>query len=145
MNPIRQRRRPMAEINVVPYIDVMLVLLIIFMITAPLLNLGVEIDLPKTGAPPLEMENQDSQLAVSVQINGDYMLTVPGEVAELVDETTLLEKVAAFARVNPQLEVLVGGDTNARYGRVLQAFVLLEEAGVERVGLLSDPPSTDSQ
>ena len=131
----------MAEINVVPYIDVMLVLLIIFMITAPLLNLGVEIDLPNTAAPPLEMENQDSQLAVSVQVNGDYMLTIPGEPAELVDEVALLEKITVFTRVNPQLEVLVGGDANAQYGRVLQAFVLLEQAGVERVGLLSDPPT----
>lgn len=143
MSNLRKRRRPIAEINVVPYIDVMLVLLVIFMITAPLLNLGVEIELPKTNAEPLETETDDSVVMVTVTSSGDLYLNTDGR-GELIDEQSLVQKMEAFVRRNPQLEVLVGGDTNANYGRVLQAMVLLERAGVEKVGLMSDPSLADA-
>ncbi len=138
MYSLRKRRKPMAEINVVPYIDVMLVLLVIFMITAPLLNLGVEIELPQSAAEPLETETQESVVMVTVTHNGDLFLNTDGR-GELIDPETLVQQMAAFVRRNPELEVLVGGDTQANYGQVYQAMVLLQEAGVTRVGLMSDP------
>lgn len=138
MNTLRKRRKPMSEINVVPYIDVMLVLLVIFMITAPLLNLGVEIDLPESAAEPLETETQDSVVMVTVTSSGDLYLNTDGR-GELIDPETLVQQMAAFVRRNPQLEVLVGGDAQANYGQVYQAMVLLQEAGVGKVGLMSDP------
>ena len=138
MNPLRRRRRPMAEINVVPYIDVMLVLLVIFMITAPLLNLGVEVELPESEAEPLSSESEMDVLLVTVTANGELKLHTEGR-GELVDEQTLVDRVSAFVRRNRELEVLVGGDRNANYGEVLSAMVLLQRAGVPRVGLMSDP------
>jgi len=140
--PPRQRRRPMAEINVVPYIDVMLVLLIIFMITAPLLNLGVEIELPESAAEPLESEATESVVLVTVTGNGDLYLNIDGK-AELIDSESLINNMAAFVRRNPQLEVLVGGDRSASYGQVYEVMVYLQQAGVRKVGLMSDPPAAD--
>ncbi len=134
----RKRRKLQAQINVVPYIDVMLVLLIIFMVTAPLLNLGVEIELPESDAQPLDV--QQEPLVVTVDKNGDYFLNLDGT-AELVDEATLKKKVAAFVRRNPNLPVLVGGDEQVPYGMVFELMVLLQQAGVPRVGLMSDPES----
>ncbi len=133
-----RKRRMMAEINVVPYIDVMLVLLVIFMITAPLLNLGVEVELPDTAAAPIDSEELNA-LVVSVDQRGDYYLTTDSR-PELIDGETLVTKMQAFVRNNPDLEVLVGGDEAVSYGQVYQAMVLLQQAGVRRVGLLSDPP-----
>ena len=133
----RGRKKAMAEINVVPYIDVMLVLLIIFMITAPLLQLGVEIDLPEANAAPLE-ESTDP-VVVNVMKNGDFYLTIDGE-SELIDAQTLTTKIAAFVRRNPSVQVLIGGDRDVTYGRVYEAMVVLQEAGVPKVGLMSDPP-----
>ena len=133
----RKRRKPMSEINVVPYIDVMLVLLIIFMITAPLLQLGVEIDLPEADAAPMEQQS-DEPVVVNVRANGDLYLSLDG-VAELIDEQSLIEKVSAFVRRNPDIQVLIGGDRNVDYGRVYSAMVALQKAGVPQVGLMSDP------
>ncbi len=130
------RRKQMSEINVVPYIDVMLVLLIIFMITAPLLQLGVEIDLPEADAAP--MEQTDEPVVVNVMANGDVYLSLDGQ-AELIDLQTLGTKVAAFVRQNPDIQVLIGGDQTVAYGRVFDAMVALQKAGVPKVGLMSDP------
>ncbi len=130
------RRKQMSEINVVPYIDVMLVLLIIFMITAPLLQLGVEIDLPEADAAP--MEQTDEPVVVNVMANGDVYLSLDGQ-AELIDLQTLGTKVAAFVRQNPDIQVLIGGDQTVAYGRVFDAMVSLQKAGVPKVGLMSDP------
>lgn len=136
---MRKRRRPMAEINVVPYIDVMLVLLVIFMITAPLLNLGVEINLPQSDAAA--MEDVDEPLIVTVDKNGDFYLNTDGR-GELIDGQTLQQQISVIVRRNPSVEVLVGGDLEAQYGQVYQAMVLLQQAGVAKVGLLSDPPES---
>ncbi len=132
----KARRKQMSEINVVPYIDVMLVLLIIFMITAPLLQLGVEIDLPEADAAP--MEQTDEPVVVNVMANGDVYLSLDGQ-AELIDLQTLGTKVAAFVRQNPDIQVLIGGDQTVAYGRVFDAMVALQKAGVPKVGLMSDP------
>ena len=132
----RKRRRMMAEINVVPYIDVMLVLLIIFMITAPLLQLGVEIDLPEADAAP--MEQGDEPVVVNVMANGDLYLAIDGS-AGLIDKQALTTKMAAFVRRNPDLQVLIGGDSSVDYGRIYEAMVALQKAGVASIGLMSDP------
>ena len=131
-----KRRRPMAEINVVPYIDVMLVLLIIFMVTAPLLNLGVDIDLPKSNAKPIEQESDP--VVITIDKRGDFYLTLKGE-RELIDSEALVTKVSAFVRQNPTVQVLIGGDHEVSYGRVYDAMVALQTAGVAKVGLMSDP------
>jgi biopolymer transport protein TolR len=133
----------MAEINVVPYIDVMLVLLIIFMVTAPLLNLGVEVELPEADAAPLESKQNEEPMVVTVLANGDLYLNAGGEASGtesgLIDPVTLEQTVAAIVKRNPQIQVLVGGDESASYGLVYDAMVILQRAGVTRVGLMSDP------
>ena len=143
MTSQRKKRRPMAEINVVPYIDVMLVLLVIFMITAPLLNLGVEVDLPKADAEPLESQQGDEPLVVTVLENGDLYLNAGGDLdgtsSGLIDPDSLVATVSAIVRRNPDVQVLVGGDQAVGYGQVYNAMVLLQKAGVTKVGLMSDP------
>jgi len=136
----------MSEINVVPYIDVMLVLLVIFMITAPLLNLGVEVELPKADAEPLDTQQHDEPLVVTVLLNGDLYLNAGGDLdgtsSGLIDPETLVSTVGAIVRRNPQIQVLVGGDERVGYGEVYNVMVLLQKAGVTKVGLMSDPLDT---
>jgi biopolymer transport protein TolR len=143
MGPVKGRRRPMADINVVPYIDVMLVLLVIFMITAPLLNLGVEVELPKADAEPLDTQQNQEPLVLTVMQNGDLYLNAGGDLAGttsgLIDAETLVTTVSAIVRRNPEIQVLVGGDERVGYGQVYNAMVLLQKAGVLKVGLMSDP------
>ena len=134
-----KRHRPMSEMNVVPYIDVMLVLLIIFMITAPLLNLGVEVDLPQANADPLEENDPAQTVMITVKSNGDLYLNTEGA-GELIDAQSLGTTVATIKRRNPEAAVLVGGDTRTEYGKVFEIMVLLQQAGVGEVGLMSDPP-----
>jgi biopolymer transport protein TolR len=136
----------MSEINVVPYIDVMLVLLVIFMITAPLLNLGVEVELPKADAEPLDTQQNDEPLVVTVLLNGDLYLNAGGDLdgtsSGLIDPETLVSTVGAIVRRNPKIQVLVGGDERVGYGEVYNVMVLLQKAGVTKVGLMSDPLDT---
>ena len=132
----RKRRKPVSDINVVPYIDVMLVLLIIFMVTAPLMNLGVELDLPQANANPLE--TPEDPVIVSIDRDGAFFLTIDGE-RESIDLEGLTTKVGAFVRNNPKIPVLVGGDRNVDYGKVYEAMVALQAAGAPRVGLMADP------
>ncbi len=142
----RSRRRPMSEINVVPYIDVMLVLLVIFMITAPLLNLGVEVELPEANAEPLESRQNEEPLVITVLKNGDLYLNAGGDLdgtsSGLIDAQTLVSTVSAIVRRNPDIQVLIGGDRAVGYGEVYNAMVLLQQAGVQKVGLMSDPLDT---
>ena len=133
----RKRRKLKAEINVVPYVDVMLVLLIIFMVTAPLLNLGVDIQLPQSAAKSIQ--NDKEPAVISVDQDGKYFLTLGASKREPIDADTLVKKVSAFVRENPQLPVLVAGDQRADYGKIYQAMVLLQTAGVPKVGLMSQP------
>jgi len=143
METVRGRRRPMAEINVVPYIDVMLVLLVIFMITAPLLNLGVEVELPKADAEPMDTQENDEPLVITVLQNGDLYLNAGGDLdgtsSGLIDPESLVTMVSAIVSRNPEIQVLVGGDEAVGYGHIYGAMVLLQKAGVTKVGLMSDP------
>lgn len=146
MEPTRKRRRPMSEINVVPYIDVMLVLLVIFMITAPLLNLGVEVELPKADAEPMDTDQNQEPLVITVLQNGDLYLNAGGDLdgttSGLIDPESLVDTVAAIIRRNPETQVLVGGDERVPYGEVYAVMVLLQKAKVHKVGLMSDPLDT---
>jgi len=131
-------RKPMSEINVVPYIDVMLVLLVIFMITVPLLTEGVKVDLPQGEARPLD-EEAKRPLVVAVQASGEYFITYDDDRTQPVDRQALLEKAAAILRLNPDIPVLVKGDRNVPYGQVVEAMVLLQQAGAPKVGLVTQP------
>ena len=137
MNRSRHRRL-MGEINVVPYIDVMLVLLIIFMITAPLLNQGVDVELPQADAEPMEEQQQDP-LVLTVDAQGRYFLNVGGDPEQEIDGETLVLRTAAVLRQRPKAAVLVRGDSIVDYGLVVAAMSLLQQAGAAKVGLVTEP------
>lgn len=134
----RNKRRPMSEINVVPYIDVMLVLLIIFMITAPLIQQGVEIDLPQADAQQVDDENLQP-LIVTVDKHGQYFLDVGEDINQPISTETMQLKVAAVLRNKPKTPVMIRGDKGVAYGEVVRAMTVLQAAGVPSVGLLTDP------
>jgi biopolymer transport protein TolR len=137
-----RKRRLMSEINVVPYIDVMLVLLIIFMVTAPLLTQGIEVDLPKAAADPLDAGKNDEPLVLSVDAQGRLFLSVGDNEDDPVDADRVVTLAAAVLRRKPETPVLVKADQKVPYGRVVEAMVLLQEAGAQKVGFLTDPPDT---
>ncbi|MBI3779339.1 MAG: protein TolR [Gammaproteobacteria bacterium] len=135
MEPYRKRRKKlMSEINVVPYIDVMLVLLVIFMITAPLLSQGVKVDLPKAAARPVDSQDRET-LVVTVDREGRYFLD-----DRRISSEELSRKTAAILRARPQTPVLIRGDRQSNYGEVVKAMTLLQSAGAPSVGLLTEPP-----
>lgn len=135
----RSKRRPMSEINVVPYIDVMLVLLVIFMITAPLLTQGVSVDLPQASAEPLS-KDADEPLIVSVDVNGNYYLNVGDEPDKAIDADKMITMVAAVLRHKPGTPVMIKGDRNVLYEKVVTAMTFLQSAGVPSVGLITRTP-----
>ena len=128
----------MSEINVVPYIDVMLVMLVIFMITAPLLNQGVDVELPQADAEPMSGDQQDP-LVLTVDAEGRYFLNIGGDPEQAIDAETLVLRSAAVLRRRPKIAVLVRGDAQVDYGLVVAAMTLLQEAGASRVGLITEP------
>lgn len=129
----------MSEINVVPYIDVMLVLLIIFMITAPLLSQGVKIDLPQVPSEPLPASDSDPVI-VSVDAAGNFFINYGEDQDQPVSPEVLVNRVSALVKYRPKLTVLVKGDTDVNYGRVVQAMALLQGAGVKGIGLITEAP-----
>ena len=134
-----KKRRPISDINVVPYIDVMLVLLIIFMITAPFVQQGVEVDLPQASAKPMSPDEAEP-VVVSIDKKGDFYLDIGDEPDKPIDAQLMVNRVAAVRQLKPNVPVLVRGDRNVGYGRVVDAMVLLQKAGVEKVGLMTDQP-----
>jgi biopolymer transport protein TolR len=131
----RGRYRPLAEINVTPLVDVMLVLLIIFMVTAPLMTSGVSVDLPKTSSQPL---NTDSEpLTVSINAEGAIFLQ-----NEPVDLTDLVAKLQAIGQNNPDRRIFVRGDKSNTYGRIMEVMGTIQEGGFTKVALLSELPAT---
>ena len=133
----RRGKRLMGEINVVPYIDVMLVLLIIFMATAPLLNLGVDIKLPQSTAKAAQVDKEP--IMISVDKDGGFFLTLAGGQREALEPDALVAKVAAFVRQDPQVPVVLGGDERALYGQVYRILPGLQQAGVTKLLLMSQP------
>ena len=135
---IRRRRKPVAEINVVPYIDVMLVLLIIFMVTAPLITQGVKVDLPQAEAQPLE-EDSKPPIVASIDAEGQYFISTDGSSKEPMSATDLAVVVAAQLRVDPEVPVIVKADRSIAYENVVDLMVLLQRAGAPSVGLMTEP------
>ena len=134
-----KKRRAVAEINVVPYIDVMLVLLIIFMITAPIVQQGVEIELPKVAANSLPPEQQEPVILL-VNRSGEYFLNIGDDLKKPLSDEVVMQRVALVLQQKPTTPVLVRGDKDVDYGAVTTAMVLLQSAGVEKVGLMTDQP-----
>ena len=136
----RQKHRPMSEINVVPYIDVMLVLLIIFMVTAPLLMQGVKVDLPEAATGPVD--NQDPEpLIVSINAGGELFLNLGAGQQQVLSLATVKQRVSVVMRRSPNKPVLVWGDRAAPYGQVVSLMAALQEAGAPSVGLITEDPS----
>ena len=135
----RKKRRMMAEINVVPYIDVMLVLLIIFMVTAPMLSQGVKVDLPQADSQPIEQDSREP-LVVSVDAAGAYYLSLGSDPHTALDADSLLEQLDAARQRSPDMPVYVKGDRHVAYGRVVEVMALIRRSGVESVGLMTESP-----
>lgn len=145
----RNKRKPVAEMNVVPYIDVMLVLLVIFMVTAPMLNQGVKVDLPQVVSEPLPSDTNQKILTVSVKADGSYYLSY----GEGVDNTDAGEKAISLSEMTDKVgkilsapgnagsQVFVRGDKSASYGLVMGAMSALQQAGVTNVGLITEAPN----
>ncbi len=135
----RIRKKPMSEINVVPYIDVMLVLLVIFMITTPLLSQGVKVDLPQVPSKPLEEQAKDPVI-VSVDSEGAFYITFGENQDDPVSPDDLVNRIAALLKYRPGIPVFVKGDRNVPYGRVVGLMALLQGAGVPSIGMITEPP-----
>lgn len=133
----RQRRRPMSEINVVPYIDVMLVLLVIFMITAPLLNQGVNVQLPQTQAR--NISTQKDPIVVSVDAHGLYYLNIATQPQQSLTADIIAQQVASSLKTDTSRSVLIKGDRDVDYGKVVSMMAVLQQAGVNNVGLVTNP------
>jgi len=135
----RIKRKRMSEINVVPYIDVMLVLLVIFMVTAPLLTQGVEVTLPETAAETIE-KNQEEPLVVSVNREGHYFLNLGEATDKPLNDTVLIKRVKAVLRHRQDKTVYIKGDKDANYGQVVEVMALLQQSGVTGLGLVTRSP-----
>lgn len=134
-----KKRKQMAEINVVPYIDVMLVLLVIFMITAPLLMQGVKVDLPQAPSAPMD-NKEDEPLIVSVKKDGSYYINLGKDQEQARPLRNIAETVSKVLRQKPGTTVLVWGDAKVEYGTVVSVMTALQKAGAPSVGLVTDPP-----
>ena len=132
------KKKPLAEINVVPYIDVMLVLLIIFMVTAPLLMQGVQVDLPQAPSEPVQ-DDETEPLIVSIKKDGSYYLNL-GEEDRQKPLEEITDTVSKVLRQKPETPVLVWGDQAVPYGQVVQLMTELQSAGAPSVGLVTEPP-----
>jgi len=133
------RKKPMAEINVVPYIDVTLVLLIIFMITAPLIQSGVEVDLPQAESNPVEDDDKPAPIIISIDKAGQYFIDLGlGEEESVVSPQEILLLTAAVRKNTPDTAVYIRGDKQVEYGQVVTVMAALKNAGIENVGLMTE-------
>ena len=151
MSPIRTaargriRRRPMAEINMVPFIDIMMVLLVAFMISTPMMTQGVKVELPKTSSENIAPPDDDEVLVVSIKADGSYYLDLGADHDKALDLPSVQEKVSKLVGLRPNTQVLIQGDTHVAYGAVVQLMASLQNAGVDHVGLVTDPVALDGQ
>jgi biopolymer transport protein TolR len=138
----RKRHRQLAEINVVPYIDVMLVLLVIFMVTAPLLFQGVNVNLPTATAKPVDSKLLEP-IVVSIDSHGNYFLNIAPQPTKPILAQNLFNEVANLLKQTQnapsQRQILLKGDKNIDYGKIMQAMVLLQQAGAQNIGLITQP------
>ena len=139
MRSKHRRRKPMGEINVVPYIDVTLVLLIIFMITTPMLQTGVEVDLPKAESAMVEQKEGEPPIVVSIKEQGEYYINTDGQNDEQIEPETINDRVAIVLGKKPGTQVLISADKGVDYGTVVTVMAALKNAGVPTVGLMTKP------
>lgn len=133
------KSKPMGEINVVPFIDVMLVLLVVFMITAPMLTQGVQVELPQVTSQPIDPLEDNDPIVISVDREGGYFITL-GEDSTAVTLDEMSERIMTILQRRPGTPVMVRGDRNVAYGQIVVLMSTLQGAGVANVGLLSEPP-----
>jgi biopolymer transport protein TolR len=141
----KKKRKAMSDINVVPYIDVMLVLLIVFMVTAPLLDQGIEVELPEANSEPLNINENIEALVVSLTASGDVFLNIGafGEERESVTLETVGSQVSRVVAANPRIQVLIEGDTLANWGAMVKLITVLQEAGVSNPNFITQPVQSD--
>jgi len=137
-----QKRKLMGEINVVPYIDVMLVLLVIFMVTAPLLTQGIEVDLPKASAEPIQDVPNSPPLVLSVDKDGNLYINVGDDEDAPTTGEEVIRRVGIVLRNSPDTPILVKADRAVPYGNVVGAMVVLQQGGAESIGFVTDPLDT---
>ncbi|MBK7301611.1 MAG: protein TolR [Moraxellaceae bacterium] len=137
----RPRQKLMAEMNVVPYIDVMLVLLVIFMITAPMLTQGLKVELPKVDSEAMQVDSQEP-IVITIKADGSYWLKQDKNDSSPVLLEQLTESLLVHQQKNPELQVLINGDTQVPYGEVVKLMASLQKAQILRVGLLTEPSET---
>ncbi len=138
MKTKRTKRKLVAEINVVPYIDVTLVLLVVFMITAPLLMQGVKVELPEANSAPMDTKDQEPFI-VSIKADGSYWIDVKGE-NQAQSLAVIKDRLSKILRQSPKIPVLVWGDSRVDYGVVVSLMSELQAAGAPSVGLVTEPP-----
>jgi biopolymer transport protein TolR len=134
-----QKRKLMSEINVVPYIDVMLVLLVIFMVTAPLLTQGIKVELPKAGAEPIDDVSDQRPVVLSVDASGNLYLDIGDDEETPISGAEVVRRVGIVIRNKPETPILVKADRAVPYGNVVGAMVLLQQGGAESIGFVTDP------
>ena len=139
MSSPMQKRKLIGEINVVPYIDVMLVLLIIFMVTAPLLTQGVSVELPKAGAEPIQDIPTHPPLVLSVDAEGNLYINVGDDEDQPASAKEIVARTSKVLRSRPDTPILIKADKAVPYGNVVGAMVLLQQGGAEHVGFVTDP------
>ncbi|TNE73332.1 MAG: protein TolR [Gammaproteobacteria bacterium] len=139
----RHGRKPMSEINVVPYIDVMLVLLVIFMVTAPMLTQGVKVDLPETTSDPIQSDKDVESIIVSVDTNGAYYVEIGDQGSDPMSLADLREQISKILSQRANSEVLVRGDEHVEYGTVVRLMAELQGAGASSIGLITEAPEND--
>ena len=142
METLRKRRRPMAEINVVPYIDVMLVLLIVFMVTAPLLTQGLIVELPEASSEPLQVDENAETLVISITADEQYYISLGSTQEEertAVAIEVIGDQVGRIVSANPQIQVFVEGDGQSSYSSFISLMTVLQAAGVASPNLITKP------
>lgn len=137
---VRVRKKPVSDMNVVPYIDVMLVLLIIFMVTAPMLVQGVKVDVPKVNSAPLTIDEKNQHLIIALTADGQALIERGDEEPAKVEDAGITSYVAGIQESDPNLQVLLRADTNVLYGRVMAVMSSLQAAGMDSVGLITEAP-----
>ncbi|TCS40783.1 protein TolR [Reinekea marinisedimentorum] len=137
---VRVRRKPVSDMNVVPYIDVMLVLLIIFMVTAPMLVQGVRVDVPKVNSAPLTIDEKNQHLIIALTADGQALIERGDEEPAKVADSGITSYVTGILDSDPGLQVLLRADQNVLYGRVMGVMSSLQAAGMDSVGLITEAP-----
>ena len=136
---VRAPRKLVAEINVVPYIDVMLVLLVVFMITAPMMTQGIKVELPQTDSTPITSDNQEP-VVVTIKKDGSYYINVGGDTKQSSSLETVKGHALRIKKHKPDTLFLVEGDAAVDYGKVIALMSALPGAGIEKLGLVTEPP-----